>query len=165
MVSRCRSTIGKRPATTTCDTFRSIPTDENGASAKVEQSTPNRTSCGRCTSGVTGSSRMRSRCDCPKTEPPPCQCGRFEVGFVDLDAFWSAFGRVRCVPVRSFLVRNWCGRWSEIFVPDVLFRNASRRLFVTSAPNKSRATSLAAPRGRRTSLRDEAGSDGSKLGT
>src|SRR5712664_2001722 len=63
MVSRCRSTIGKRPANTTCDTFRSIPTDENGAIAKVEQSTPNLTSCGPCTSGVTRSSRMRSRCD------------------------------------------------------------------------------------------------------
>src|SRR5882672_2648420 len=63
MVSRCRSTIGKRPANTTCDTFRSIPTDENGAIAKVEQSTPNLISCGPCTSGVTRSSRMRSRCD------------------------------------------------------------------------------------------------------
>src|SRR6202790_3434081 len=63
MVSRCPSTIGKRPANTTCDTFRSIPTDENGAIAKVEQSTPNLTSCGPCTSGVTRSSRMRSRCD------------------------------------------------------------------------------------------------------
>jgi len=51
------------PATTTCDTFRSIPTDENGSSAKVEQSTPNLTSCDPCTSGVTRSSRMRSRCD------------------------------------------------------------------------------------------------------
>src|ERR1700719_4429001 len=63
MVSRCRSNIGKRPANTTCDTFRSIATDENGAIAKVEQSTPNLTSCGPCTSGVTRSSRMRSRCD------------------------------------------------------------------------------------------------------
>src|ERR1700692_4297809 len=63
MVSHWRETIGKRPANTTCDTFRSIPTDENGAIAKVEQSTPNLTSCGRCTSGVTRSSRMRSRCD------------------------------------------------------------------------------------------------------
>jgi hypothetical protein len=63
MVSRCRSTIGKRPANTTCDTFRSIPTDENGAIAKVEQSTSNLTLCGPCTSGVTRSSRMRSRCD------------------------------------------------------------------------------------------------------
>src|SRR4030088_1907534 len=63
MVSRCRSTIGKRPANTTCDTFRSIPTDENGAIAKVEQSTPNLTSCGPCTSGVTRSSRMRRRRD------------------------------------------------------------------------------------------------------
>src|SRR6267154_1214622 len=63
MVSRCRSNIGKKPANTTCDTFRSIPTDENGAIAKVQQSTPNLTSCGPCTSGVTRSSRMRSRCD------------------------------------------------------------------------------------------------------
>src|ERR1700716_1612884 len=63
MASRCRSTIGKRPANTTCDTFRSTPTDENGAIAKVEQSTPNLISCGPCTSGVTLSSRMRSRCD------------------------------------------------------------------------------------------------------
>src|ERR1700733_318993 len=63
MVSRCRSNIGKRLANTTCGTFRSIPTDENGAIAKVEQSTPNLTSCGPCTSGVTRSSRMRSRCD------------------------------------------------------------------------------------------------------
>jgi ABC-type branched-subunit amino acid transport system substrate-binding protein len=55
--------IGKKPANTTCDTFRSIPTDENGAIAKVGQSTPNLTSCGPCTSGVTRSSRMRSRCD------------------------------------------------------------------------------------------------------
>src|SRR6478672_13373256 len=63
MVSRCRSTIGKRPANTTCDTFRSIPTDENGAIAKAWQYTPNLTSCGPCTSGVTRSSRMRSRFD------------------------------------------------------------------------------------------------------
>src|SRR5258706_8869616 len=40
-----------------------LPTDENGAIAKVEQSTANLTSCGLCTSGVTRSSRMRSRCD------------------------------------------------------------------------------------------------------
>ncbi len=40
-----------------------LPTDENGAIAKVQQSTPNLTSCGPCTSGVTRSSRMRSRCD------------------------------------------------------------------------------------------------------
>src|SRR6202051_99816 len=63
MVSHWRETIGKRPANTTCDTFRSIPTDENGAIAKVEQSTPDLTSCGPCTSGVTRSSRTRSRCD------------------------------------------------------------------------------------------------------
>src|ERR1700676_3510110 len=30
MVSRCRSTIGKRPANTTCDTFRSIPAGSTG---------------------------------------------------------------------------------------------------------------------------------------
>src|ERR1700754_1324683 len=72
MVRRCRSTIGKRPANTTCDTFRSIPTDKNGAIAKVEQSTPNLTSCDPCTSGVTRSSRMRSRCDL--SENRDCQC-------------------------------------------------------------------------------------------
>src|SRR3954449_8308757 len=66
MANRCRSTIGKRPATTTCDTSRLIATDENGASAKVEQSTPNLTSCDPCTSGVTRCSRMRSRCDQPE---------------------------------------------------------------------------------------------------
>src|SRR6202171_5250500 len=66
MVSRCRSHIGKRLANTTCDTFRSIPTDENGGIAKVEQSTPNLTSCGPCTSGVTRSSRTRSGCDLPE---------------------------------------------------------------------------------------------------
>src|SRR3954470_21407434 len=68
MVSRCRSNIGKRLAITTCDTFRSIPTDENGAIAKVEQSTPNLTSCGPYTSGVTRSSRMRSRFDLSEIE-------------------------------------------------------------------------------------------------
>jgi hypothetical protein len=46
----------------TCDTLRSIPTEKNGAIAKVKQSTP-LTSCGPCTSGVTRSSRMRSRRD------------------------------------------------------------------------------------------------------
>src|ERR1700687_1174451 len=71
MVSRCRSTIGKRPANTICDPFRSIPTDENGAIAKVEQSTPNLTSCGPCTSGVTRSSRMRSRCDLSESRASP----------------------------------------------------------------------------------------------
>ena len=59
MASRCRSNIGKRLASTTCDTFRSIPTDENGAIAKAGQSTPNLTSCGPCTSGGTRCSRMR----------------------------------------------------------------------------------------------------------
>ena len=61
--SRCRSTIGKRPAITTCGTFLSTPTGENGAIAKVGQSTPNLTSCGPCTSGVTRCSRTRSGCE------------------------------------------------------------------------------------------------------
>src|SRR3954451_5185655 len=69
MANRCRSTIGKRPANTTCDTSHLILTDENGASAKVEQSTRNLTSCDPCTSGVRRSSRMRSRCDQPEIEP------------------------------------------------------------------------------------------------
>ena len=56
----------KRPATTTFDTFHLIPTGENGAIAKVEQSIRNLTSCGPCTSGVTRSSRMRSGCDLPE---------------------------------------------------------------------------------------------------
>ena len=59
MASRCRSTIGKRLATTTSDIFRSIPTDENSRTAKVGQSTPNPTSCGPCMSGATRCSRMR----------------------------------------------------------------------------------------------------------
>src|SRR5437588_13109790 len=70
MANRCRSTIGKRPANTTCDTSHLILTDENGASAKVEQSTRNLISCDPCTSGVRRSSRMRSRCDQPEIEPP-----------------------------------------------------------------------------------------------
>src|SRR5258708_2571302 len=87
MVSRCRSTIGKRPANTTCDTFRSIPTDENGASAKVEQSTPNLISCGPCTSGVTRSSRMRSRCDLSENRAAPCQCDCFADGLTPSISF------------------------------------------------------------------------------
>src|SRR5882724_10388309 len=80
MVSRCQSSIGKKPAITTCDTFHSIPTDENGAIAKVEPSTPNPTSCGPCTSGVTRSSRMRSRCDSSENRaclPPRANASRF----------------------------------------------------------------------------------------
>jgi hypothetical protein len=50
--------------------------DFDPASCVPEQSTPNLTSCGPCTSGVTRCSRMRSRCDlsenraCPSA---PCQ--------------------------------------------------------------------------------------------
>src|SRR5438477_10424220 len=69
MANRCRSTIGKRPANTTCDTSHLILTDENGASAKVEQSTRNLISCDPCTNGVRRSSRMRSGCDQPEIEP------------------------------------------------------------------------------------------------
>src|SRR6266404_9557187 len=104
MVSRCRSTIGKRPANTTCDTFRSIPTDENGAIAKVEQSTPNLTSCGPCTSGVTRSSRMRSRCDL--SENRACLPPRANVTAwlqADAEHLASLFGdlHVRFVPTRD----------------------------------------------------------------
>src|SRR3954464_5376690 len=62
MASHCQPTTGKRRGTTTSDTFRSIPTDENGLSAKVGPSTANLTSCDPCTSGVTRCSQMRSRC-------------------------------------------------------------------------------------------------------
>src|SRR3954449_12195826 len=88
MANRCRSTIGRRPANTTCDTSRLILTDENGASAKVEQSTPNLTSCDPCTSGATRSSQMRSRCDQAEIEPlmaPP----RFLPNLVRRATRWS----------------------------------------------------------------------------
>jgi hypothetical protein len=35
--------------------------------------------------------------------------GRISISFVDFPAFSFEFDRVRCVLVRSFLVRNWCG--------------------------------------------------------
>jgi hypothetical protein len=35
--------------------------------------------------------------------------GRIKAGFVDFVVFSSEIDCVRCVPERSFLVRNWCG--------------------------------------------------------
>src|SRR6476469_4598807 len=92
MASRWRASIGKRLVNTTCDTFRSIPTDENGAIAKVGQYTPNLTSCGSCTRGVTRSSRMRSRFDLSETRT------RFPLrAHVDLsDRLSSNFHAERC---------------------------------------------------------------------
>ena len=63
MARHCRSNIGKRPATTTSGTFRSIPTDGNGAIVRVRRSTPNPTSCGPCMHGATRSSPTRSGSD------------------------------------------------------------------------------------------------------
>jgi hypothetical protein len=34
--------------------------------------------------------------------------GRIKAGFVDFVVFSLEIDRVRCVPERSFLVRNWC---------------------------------------------------------
>jgi hypothetical protein len=36
--------------------------------------------------------------------------GSLSISFVDFAAVSSTFDRVCCVSVRSFLVRNWCGR-------------------------------------------------------
>ncbi len=35
--------------------------------------------------------------------------GRISVGFVDFATFLFDLDRVRCVSIRLFLVRNWCG--------------------------------------------------------
>jgi hypothetical protein len=35
--------------------------------------------------------------------------GRISIGFVDFTRFSFDFVRVRCVLIRLFLVRNWCG--------------------------------------------------------
>src|SRR5438045_3550969 len=104
MANRCRSTIGKRPANTTCDTSHLILTDENGASAKVEQSTRNLISCDPCTSGVRRSSRMRSRCDQPEIEPPMALLVSFPI--------W--YGEQRDVHkiIRRALVRHFRGSGS-----------------------------------------------------
>jgi hypothetical protein len=40
--------------------------------------------------------------------------GRISVRFVDFAAVSSAFDRVRCGLIRSFLVRNWCGPQSRL---------------------------------------------------
>jgi hypothetical protein len=34
--------------------------------------------------------------------------GRISIGFIDFAVYSFAFDRIRCVLVRSFLVRNWC---------------------------------------------------------
>src|SRR5437868_6882310 len=36
--------------------------------------------------------------------------GRISISFVDFAVFSFDFVRVRCALIRSFLVRNWCGR-------------------------------------------------------
>src|SRR5882757_9576799 len=103
MVSRCRSNIGKRPANTTCDTFRSIPTDENGAIAKVEQSTPNLTSCGPCTSGVTRSSRMQRRYDL--SENRAClrgHAGKFEKGHLATEMDFTCDARFAPITIATW---------------------------------------------------------------
>ena len=63
MASRCRSSIGRKPATTTFGIFRLRLTDENGLIEKVRRSIPDPISCGRCTNGVKRCLRMRSRFD------------------------------------------------------------------------------------------------------
>ena len=57
---------------------------------------------------------MRLGCFCnyeshPQTYIQTVMSGSISVSFVYLAAFSFRFNRVRCVSVRSFLVRNWRG--------------------------------------------------------
>src|ERR1700722_13928887 len=54
------------------DTFLSILTGEKGAISKVEQSTPNLTSCGPCMSGVTALRERGQDVPCPKIGRADC---------------------------------------------------------------------------------------------
>src|SRR5262245_65899214 len=63
MASHCRSSIGRRLATTTFDIYRSTRMDGNGLIGKVEEFTHSLILCDRCLNGAPRSSPMRSRFD------------------------------------------------------------------------------------------------------
>jgi hypothetical protein len=45
----------------------------------------------------------------PSTADQTVMSGRISISFVDFAAFLFDFDGVRCVLMRLFLVRNWCG--------------------------------------------------------
>ena len=124
MVSRCRSTIGKKLANIIRDTFHSIPTGENGAIAKVERSTPNLTSCGPCTSGVTRCLRMRSRYDLSEKVELAKADIRVRPGPTALDKHWFWSGHV-CAKSRP---------WFRL-TPSAILVHGDKEIVV---PNESR---------------------------
>jgi len=69
MASHCRSSIGRRLATTTFDIFRSTRMDGNGLIGKVEEFTRSLILCDRCLNGATRSLPMRSRFDLARVAP------------------------------------------------------------------------------------------------
>jgi hypothetical protein len=44
--------------------------------------------------------------------------GGISIGFVDFAVFSENFVRVRCLSIRLFLVRNWCGPWPTVETLD-----------------------------------------------
>src|ERR1700686_2627137 len=63
MASRCQSSIGRRPAITTSNTFRSKLTDGNGLRVKGKRFILNPISCGRSMNGAKRYLRTLSRFD------------------------------------------------------------------------------------------------------
>src|SRR5216684_743901 len=69
------------------------------------------------------SCRFGKRSTCNQT----VMSGRIKAGFVDFVVFSLEIDRVRCVPERSFLVRNWCAPsyqlcWSAGYRPGEPYR-------------------------------------------
>src|SRR6266436_3538029 len=62
------------------------------------------------------SCRFGKRSTCNQT----VTSGRIKAGFVDFVVFSLEIDRVRCVPERSFLVRNWCGPPYQLAGPRVI---------------------------------------------
>jgi len=68
--------------------------------------------------------------------------GRMAISFVEFAAVSSAFDHVCCVLVRSFLVRNWCGRVGHGTERTRICRGAERSVLPLRPRRTLRAISL-----------------------